>query len=139
MGRLLWLLGMVMFLVMGQGCEAGDGLGSSGGSSASGPADYDLADRPTVDGITRSTLRDDPELTVTRVAFAPGASEVPHTHAFDLLVVPLTAGPVSLVVGDEEILHLAPGEVQLIPAGIPHMLGNTGDRAFEIIAIAVHR
>lgn len=93
--------------------------------------------RPSVDGITRATLRDDETLTVTRVHFAPGAAEPLHTHAFELVVVPLVAGTVEWIVDGETTASLGPGEVQFVARDVPHQLINAGDEPFEVIAIAV--
>jgi len=134
-----WLRGFTLLLTLVAACHAGDEQGEVSGGPLTEAGEYDLTNRPATEGIGRFTLRDDSELTVTRVEFAPGASEVLHTHGFDLLVVPLTEGAVDFVVGDVTLNHLAVGEIQLIPQGVPHRLGNSGDRRFDIIAIAVHR
>jgi len=107
----------------------------SGGSD--GPPALDLASRPAVDGISRTTLRDDAEVTVTRVHFAPGAAEPVHTHPFDLMVVPLQSGSVDWVMGEESIRELSVGDVQFVPRGVSHQLANTGSIPFEVIAIAI--
>jgi quercetin dioxygenase-like cupin family protein len=93
--------------------------------------------RPDVSGITRTTLRDDERATVTRVHFMPGAAEPLHTHDFDLLVVPLTAGPVEWLFGDERVEFLEAGEVQFVAAGTVHQLVNAGDAPIEVIAVAI--
>jgi quercetin dioxygenase-like cupin family protein len=93
--------------------------------------------RPDVSGITRTTIRDDERAAVTRVHFVPGAAEPLHTHDFDLLVVPLTAGRVEWLFGEERIDFLDVGEVQFVPAGVVHQLVNAGDAPFEVIAVAI--
>lgn len=95
------------------------------------------AGRPEVEGITRTVLSDDAVRTVTRVRFAPGAGEVPHTHPFELLVVPLTTGSVDWVLGDSRVGTLAGGDVQFVPAGVTHQLRNPGTEPYEVVAIAV--
>ena len=102
------------------------------------PAELPLsAGRPQVEGITRTVLSDDEARTVNRVHFAPGAGEVPHTHAFELLVVPLMSGSVEWIVGDRRVERLAEGDVQFVPPGVTHQLRNPGTEAFEVAAIAV--
>lgn len=91
----------------------------------------DLANRPAVDGITRTTIRDDARVTVTRVHFAPGAAEPVHTHPFELMIVPVRDGAVTWVVGDRTTSRLEAGAVQFAPANVPHQLANTGGEPFR--------
>jgi len=107
------------------------------GCGAEIPPSRELADRPAIDGITRTTLRDDSTMTVTRVHFAPGAAEPVHTHAFDLIVIPLQAGEVDLVIDRETIRGLDLGQVQFIARDLPHQLVNSTDTPFEVIAVTV--
>ena len=48
--------------------------------------------RPETPGVTRTTLKDDAKSTVIRVHFKPGAAEPPHTHPYDIIIVPIVAG-----------------------------------------------
>ncbi len=93
--------------------------------------------RPDIQGITRTQIRDDAKSTVTRVRFLPDALEPPHTHPYDVILVPLTDGKVDLAIGDMQISTLKAGEVQFIPKNTPHHLGNAGGTPFEIIAIGI--
>lgn len=93
--------------------------------------------RPETPGITRTTLKDDAKVTVTRVQFAPGAGEAPHTHPNDVILVPVTSGPVDAAVWDKILSRLASGEVQFVPHDVVHHVKNTGTAQFELIAIAV--
>ena len=95
------------------------------------------AGRPEVPGITRTTIRDDAKSTVTRVHFAAGAFEPPHTHATDVILVPVTAGTLELVIGARTVADVKPGDVQFVPRDVTHHLKNTGRQPFELIAIAV--
>jgi beta-alanine degradation protein BauB len=98
----------------------------------------DLASgRPATPGITRTSIKDDAKVGVARVQFAPGATEVPHTHPYDIMIIPVTSGPVILQIGDRKITSLKSGEVQFVPRDVTHYLGNTGTTEFEIIAVAV--
>ena len=113
-------------------------LHSPGSPSASAPVELPLgAGRPDVEGITRTVLSDDEVRTVTRVHFAPGAGEVPHTHPFELLVVPLTTGSIDWVLGDRRVETLTKGDVQFVPAGVTHQLRNPGTEPYEVVAIAI--
>ena len=93
--------------------------------------------RPATAGITRTTIKDDAKVAVTRVRFAPGAAEVPHTHPYDVMLIPVTSGTVDLQIGDKKIASLKRGEVQFVPHDVTHFLANTGKTAFELIAVGV--
>jgi quercetin dioxygenase-like cupin family protein len=95
------------------------------------------AGRPETAGITRTTLRDDAKVTVTRVHLNPNAAEPPHAHPVDVVLVPVTPGVVELVIGDRTITSIRPGEVQFVGRDVMHSLKNTGQQPFELIAIAV--
>ena len=92
--------------------------------------------RPDTPGITRTTLKDDAKVTVTRVRFEPGASEPLHTHPYDIVLVPVMTGPVNWTVADRHVSRLSAGEVQFVPRDVPHQLKNAGGELYEIIAIA---
>lgn len=94
-------------------------------------------DRPLTPGITRTTLKDDAKSTVTRVTFAPGAMEPPHTHPYDVILVPVISGSVDGAVGDRTFTALKPGDVQFVPRDTIHHVGNTGAQTFGLIAIAL--
>ena len=93
--------------------------------------------RAETPGITRTTLKDDAKSTVTRVHFNPGALEPPHTHPYDVILVPVTSGPVDLGVGDKSIKDWKAGDVQFVPRDTVHHMGNAGREPFELIAIAI--
>src|SRR5262245_41741895 len=93
--------------------------------------------RPQTPGVTRTTLRDDAKSTVTRVQFMPGSKEPPHTHPYDVILVPVLSSPVDAAIGDRKFTSLKPGEVQFVPKDTVHHVGNTGTQMFELIAIAL--
>ena len=93
--------------------------------------------RPDTEGITRTTLKDDAKSTVTRVRFAPGATEPPHTHPYDVILVPVTSGPVDVGNGSTNLTTWKAGEVQFVPKDVTHHVGNRGTVPFELIAIAL--
>ena len=105
-------------------------------ASAQAPA-LDLANRPAVEGITRTTLQNDAAKTVTRVRFDPGAAEPTHTHDYDIMIIPLEGGAAELTVGTVKKSYLYEGEVHVVPKGVPHQLANTSSTPFEIIAVAL--
>src|SRR5262245_31668490 len=93
--------------------------------------------RAPTPGITRTALKDDAKSTVTRVQFMPGAKEPPHTHPYDVILVPVLASPVDAGIGDKRFTSFKPGEVQFVPKDTVHFVGNTGTQMFELIAIAL--
>lgn len=95
------------------------------------------AGRPEVPGITRTQLRDDAKATVTRVRFEPNAAEPPHTHPYDVLLVPVLSGTLDLMIADRKVTAVAAGDVQFIPKGVTHHLKNVGRMPFELIAVAL--
>ncbi|MCC7415527.1 MAG: cupin domain-containing protein [Acidobacteria bacterium] len=95
------------------------------------------AGRPSTPGIARTTLRDDAKVTVTRVEFEPGAGEPPHTHATDVILVPVADGPVEVRIGDATLTRLAAGDVQFVGRGVTHSVKYTGTDRFALVAVAV--
>jgi quercetin dioxygenase-like cupin family protein len=93
--------------------------------------------RPEVPGIARTTLRDDAKATVTRVRFKPGAAEPPHTHPYDVIIVPIVAGSIEFTIGDTTVTSVKPGDVQFVPHDVTHQLRNSGPEDFELIAVAL--
>ncbi|MEQ1580716.1 MAG: cupin domain-containing protein [Steroidobacteraceae bacterium] len=98
----------------------------------------DLAgNRPATPGVTRTTLKDDAKYSVVRVAFAPGAGEVPHTHPYDIMIIPVKSGPAVIMVGDSKTTTVKAGEVQFVPHDVVHSVTNTGTVEFEVITVAI--
>ena len=95
------------------------------------------AGRPETPGITRTQLRDDPKASVVRVHVSPGAKEPPHTHPYDVILVPVINGAVAFTVGGQTVTAFRVGEVQFIPRDTTHDLANVGATPLEFITIAV--
>jgi quercetin dioxygenase-like cupin family protein len=93
--------------------------------------------RPETPGITRTTLKDDAKSTVTRVHFEPGAAEPPHTHPYDVILIPVTSGAVDVGVGTTTLTSWRAGDVQFVPKDMTHHVGNKGTAPFELIAVAL--
>jgi quercetin dioxygenase-like cupin family protein len=93
--------------------------------------------RPETPGITRTTLQDDAKMTVTRVHFRPGAAEPEHTHATDVILVPVTPGTIELGIAGRKITSAKPGDAHFVPRNTTHSLSNSGKQDFELIAIAL--
>lgn len=93
---------------------------------------------PVPAGISRTTVIDNDATRVVRVAFEPGAREVVHAHPYDLVVVQLTAGTVEAMIGsDRSTADRQAGYVWYMPKEVPHLVGNAGTTAFEVMSVAV--
>jgi quercetin dioxygenase-like cupin family protein len=95
------------------------------------------AGRPEIAGITRTILKDDAKITVTRVVFEPNAAEPPHTHPTDIMIVPVMSAPVELVNGNSKVTSLKAGDVQFVTREVVHSVKNIGKQPFELIAITI--
>jgi quercetin dioxygenase-like cupin family protein len=93
---------------------------------------------PTPAGITRTAVLENADARVTRVAFAPAAREPVHTHPFDLVVVPLTAGRLELRLGDRVETHeYATGEPMFLPRDVPHAVANAASTKVEVLSVGI--
>jgi quercetin dioxygenase-like cupin family protein len=96
------------------------------------------AGRPETPGITRTQIRDDAKSSVVRVRFMPGAKEVPHTHPYDIVIVPLMTSDVQVVIGSNKpVTSVKPGDIQYVPKDVPHHVANTGKGQLEFIVVAI--
>lgn len=87
-------------------------------------------------GITRRVMIDQPTVQVMRTTYAPGAVEPPGPHAFDVVIVPLTAGHVSVNVAAKPV-DWKIGEAIFIPRGVQHNLANTGKTPIEFVSVRI--
>lgn len=95
------------------------------------------AGRPETPGVTRTPMHDDAKSAAVRVHFQPGAKEPPHTHPYDVLLIPLADHPVEFTVGDKTIKAFTRGTVQFIPKDVTHLLANTGSGPLEFVTVAL--
>jgi quercetin dioxygenase-like cupin family protein len=94
--------------------------------------------QPAPAGITRSQVLDNEDALVTRVDFAPHAREPVHSHPFDLVVVPLTAGRLEVRVGERvDTRDYAPGEAMFLPRDIPHAVANAGGAPLTLLSVSI--
>jgi quercetin dioxygenase-like cupin family protein len=93
--------------------------------------------RPETPGVTRTAIRDDSKSSVVRVRFIPGAKEPPHTHPYDVILVPVTVGSVDFNIAGTTVKAFAVGGVQFIPRDTPHHLTNLGTEPLEFITVAI--
>jgi quercetin dioxygenase-like cupin family protein len=89
-------------------------------------------------GISRTTLIDNADTRVVRVAFAPEAREPVHTHPNDLLTVQLTPGRVEiLLASDKTTSQREPGFVQFVPRNVAHAYVSADPKKFELVSVAI--
>jgi quercetin dioxygenase-like cupin family protein len=89
-------------------------------------------------GMTRTPVIDNAAVTVTRIRFAPGTREEPHTHPFTLVIAQLTRGDLEFL-QDTTTTHAiaTPGQVELVPSGVTHAGANPSQQGWDVMAIAV--
>ena len=96
------------------------------------------APAPPPAGVTRTPVLDNPEVTATRLDFAPSAREPVHTHPYDLVVIPLTASTLEVQIGSEkQTRDYAPGNSFFVARNQPHAVANTGSGTFSVIGVAI--
>jgi quercetin dioxygenase-like cupin family protein len=89
-------------------------------------------------GVTRKSVLDNAELSVTRFEFEPDAREPVPTHPYDLLVVPTTAARLDVQLGaKKEVRSYAVGEAIFVPRSVPHAVANVGTASFQVLGIAI--
>ena len=88
--------------------------------------------------FTRSTIIDNPRVTVMRLTAEPGAREEVHTHPYDVVVVQLTRGDLEMTVGSEKVSGTRdPGFSMFIAKGTPHAAANVGKTPFDVIVTVI--
>lgn len=103
-------------------------------SDTSGHLDEYVTWRPGVDTRMRiSEINGARELCVFDQRVAPGAGAPIHTHTVEE-VLSVQAGIVEIIVGPTRQIA-SPGDVALIPAGVPHGFVNVGDTELVVTAI----
>lgn len=74
---------------------------------------------------------------VTEWRFAPGAETGAHTHEYDYVIVPTTAGRMRLEMPDGSVTHteLEPGRSYFRKAGVSHNVINESDGALAFVEV----
>ena len=80
---------------------------------------------------------DTPEVRVTEWRLAPGSATGHHIHEMDYVIVPVTAGEMTIVApdGERSKAQLGPGKSYFRKAGVEHDVLNEG--ATEIVFLEV--
>jgi len=93
--------------------------------------------RPETPGVTRTTLKDDAKSTVIRVHFNVGAAEPPHTHPYDIIIVPVVSANVTITNGSQKLTSVKAGDVQFVARDVVHGVANTSGQEFELVSVAI--
>lgn len=77
------------------------------------------------------------DVRVTRWDLDVGAATGPHVHAYDYVVVPLTAGRMSIATDDggHVVAELAPGTCYHRSAGARHDVSNGGSAPLSFVEV----
>ncbi len=93
---------------------------------------------PRPAGITATDVLDSADAAIRRVELAPGAREVPHTHPYDFVVVPVVSGRMEvLLAGKTETKDYAPGDAFFIARDTPHAVANVGKAPFALLGVTI--
>jgi len=93
---------------------------------------------PAPEGITRTPVLENADARVTRVEFAPAAREPVHSHPFDMVVVPLTAGRIELRLAERlETRDYAAGEPMFLPRDVPHAVASAASAPLEVLSVGI--
>jgi quercetin dioxygenase-like cupin family protein len=88
----------------------------------------------SIEKMAKTTLFQSPRLLVGLNAFEPGQRHALHAHAGQDKVYHVLAGAgVFLLEGRE--LAMAPGDLLVAPADVPHGISNTGTARLLVLAI----
>jgi quercetin dioxygenase-like cupin family protein len=89
-------------------------------------------------GVTRTPLLDNADVTVTKLEFEADVREPVHTHAHDLVVIPITAARLDVQVGDKKnVRGYGVGEAIWIPRLTPHAVANVGTASMRLLGVVV--
>jgi quercetin dioxygenase-like cupin family protein len=87
-------------------------------------------------GISRKTILDKPDVTVTQLEFEADVREPVHTHPYDLLVVATTPARLDVqLAGKKDVHGFAVGETIFIPRNTPHAVANAGTSSLRLLAV----
>ena len=87
---------------------------------------------------TSRLLEENARVIVTEWRLPPGAETGWHRHAYDYVVVCLTAGKLLAETANGEVLtELAFGQAYARPVGLEHNIVNPGDSDFVFIEVEV--
>ncbi len=85
-------------------------------------------------GFTRRLVIDQPTVQVVRSTYAPGASEPPGPHSFDVVLVPVNQAKMDLKI-EGKAVEWKFAEPIFIGRGVQHNLANKGKEPAEAVSI----
>ena len=81
-------------------------------------------------------IQESERVIITEWRFAPGAETGWHRHAYDYVIVCLTAGELTAETAEgNSATQLSMGQAYARPAGVEHNIVNSGDREFAFVEI----
>lgn len=96
------------------------------------------AQLPPTPGVAVRPLFDNPSVVVARLLLLPGAREMPHTHAYPLVIIAVSRGDVEFLKGSATNRSTWQiGDVQVVERDARHAGANMGDMPVEVLAISI--
>ncbi len=87
-------------------------------------------------GVRRRLLINEKSVQVVRSTYLPGVAEPPGAHSFDVVLVPLGEGKMTLKM-DGKVVPWLPGEAVFIPRGKDHVFVNEGKLPAEFLSFRI--
>src|SRR5688500_18373125 len=89
-------------------------------------------------GVTAASLFDNMTASVVRLQLAPGARELPHTHAHPMLVVLLSRSEMEMQNGTSHTKATRqPGDLEFVKAGVLHHAANVGGMPLDALVVSI--
>ncbi len=90
-------------------------------------------------GVGRRPVFFNDSVNVERLLLLPGGVEAPHTHAYPMIVVQLTAGDQEAQNGESRTKGTrSPGQVDFVARDATHASVNVGREPFEVLTIGIN-
>ena len=89
-------------------------------------------------GMSIRPLFENAAVAVVRLTLAPGTREMPHTHPYSMLIIPITRGDIEMLKGAATTRTTREvGSVDVVEPGVVHAGANVGSTPIEAIIVAV--
>jgi quercetin dioxygenase-like cupin family protein len=89
-------------------------------------------------GMSVTPLFENASVAVVRLTLAPGTREMPHTHPYAMLIIPITRGDIEMLKGGATTKTTREvGSVDVVEPQVVHAGANVGSTPIEAIIVAV--
>ncbi|MBM3820321.1 MAG: cupin domain-containing protein [Acidimicrobiia bacterium] len=89
-------------------------------------------------GMSVTPLFENASVAVARLTLLPGTREMPHTHGYSMLIVPVTSGDIEMLTGTATTKTTRQiGDVDVVERGVVHAGANVGTTTLDAIIVAV--